>query len=69
MELPNKILADISQISREIEENYPELQKYLDELPMTLSDEENKVGSMDEKALNNYLESLQQIVKKYKEEH
>ena len=69
MELPHKILTEISQISREIEENYPELQKYLDETPETLSDENNKAGKMDEKALQNYLESLKSIVKKYKEEH
>ncbi len=69
MELPNKVLTEISQISREIEEKYPELQKYLDETPMTLSDENNKVGKMDEKALTDYLESLRSIVNKYKEEH
>lgn len=69
MELPHKILDEISRISREIEENYPELQKYLEEMPQTLSDEENKVGKMDEKALKDYLESLKSMVKKYKEEH
>lgn len=69
MELPHKILTEISQISREIEEKYPELQKYLDETPQTLSDRENKSGTMDEKALKDYLESLKEIVKKYKEEH
>ncbi|MEZ4801548.1 MAG: hypothetical protein R2797_02165 [Gelidibacter sp.] len=69
MEIPHKILTEISQISREIEEKYPELQKYLEETPETLSDEENKAGKMDEKALKNYLESLKAIVKKYKEEH
>lgn len=67
--MPQKLLTEISQISREIEEKYPELQKYLEELPMTISDEENKVGRMDEKALKDYLESLKNIVKKYKEEH
>lgn len=69
MELPHKILTEISQISREIEEKYPELQKYLEEIPETLSDENNEVGKMDEKALKEYLESLKSIVKKYKEEH
>lgn len=69
MELPHKILTEISQISREIEEKYPELQKYLEETPQTLSDENNKTGEMDEKSLKDYLESLKSIVKKYKEEH
>ena len=69
MELPHKILTEISQISREIEEKYPELQKYLEETPQTLSDQKNQSGTMDEKALKDYLESLKSIVKKYKEEH
>lgn len=69
MELPNKILTEISQISREIEENYPELQKYLNETPQTLSGDDNEKGEMNEKALKEYLESLRSIVKKYKEEH
>jgi len=69
MEIPHKILTEISQISREIEEKYPELQKYLEEIPETLSDENNEVGKMDEKTLKDYLESLKSIVKKYKEEH
>lgn len=69
MELPHKILTEISQISREIEEKYPELQKYLDETPPTLSGDDNESGTMNEKALKDYLESLKSIVKKYKEEH
>jgi division protein CdvB (Snf7/Vps24/ESCRT-III family) len=69
MKLPQKILTEISQISTEIEDKYPELQKYLVETPQTLSDEENKSGNMDEKALKDYLESLKSIVKKYKEGH
>ncbi|MEO6348054.1 MAG: hypothetical protein ABIO60_09115 [Aquaticitalea sp.] len=69
MELPHKILTEISQISREIEEKFPELQKYLDETPQTLPDEDNKSGKMDEKALGDYLESLKSIVKKYKKDH
>ena len=69
MELPNDILTEISQISRDIEENYPELQKYLDETPPTLSGDDHESGTMDEKSLKNYLESLKSIVKKYKEEH
>ncbi len=69
MKISQKILAEISQITREIEEKYPELQKYLDELPITLSDNNNKVNKMDEKTLNEYLENLKSIVKKYKKEH
>ncbi len=69
MEISQKILTEISQITRDIEENYPELQKYLDETPMTLPDATNESPDMDNKALKDYLESLKEIVKKYKEEH
>lgn len=69
MKISQKILAEISQITREIEDNYPELQKYLDELPITLSDDDNKVEKMDDKMLKEYLENLKSIVKKYKKEH
>lgn len=69
MELPHKILTEISQITRDIEEKYPELQKYLDETPMTLTDDHNEPGTIDEKTLTEYLESLKSIVRKYKEEH
>lgn len=69
MEISQKILAEISQITREIEENYPELQKYLGETPTTLPDATNKSPEMDNNALRDYLESLREIVRKYKEEH
>lgn len=69
MEISQKILTEISQITRDIEENYPELQKYLGETPMTLRDATNESPDMDNEALKDYLESLKEIVKKYKEEH
>jgi|31_taG_2_1085359.scaffolds.fasta_scaffold00002_250 division protein CdvB (Snf7/Vps24/ESCRT-III family) len=69
MKISQKILTEISQITREIEDKYPELQKYLDELPITLSDDDNKVEKMDEKMLKEYLENLKSIVKKYKKEY
>ncbi|MCK7589496.1 hypothetical protein M0G43_02810 [Subsaxibacter sp. CAU 1640] len=70
MELSQKILAEISQITRDIEDNYPELQKYLDENPLTLSDDHNNSEtSMNNEDLKEYLESLKELVRKYKEEH
>lgn len=69
MKISQKILTEISQITREIEDKYPELQKYLDELPITLADDDNKVEKMDEKMLKEYLENLKSIVKKYKKEY
>ena len=69
MELSQKILAEITQVTRDIEDNYPELQKYLDERPMTLPDENNPNAKMDDEVLKEYLVSLREMVSKYKDEH
>ncbi len=67
MKNSSQVLAEISKITRDIQENYPELQKYLDEtrstLPKSYSDE-----SM-QKELKDYLNGLKEMVKKYKEGH
>lgn len=67
MELSQKILTEISQITRDIEENYPELQKYLDETPTTLPKGSNSDSHMDNKVLKDYLDSLKEMLRKYKE--
>lgn len=67
-----KILTEISQVTREIEDNYPELYKYIDENPMTLPDENNPDESnpeVDDQAFRDYLESLKSMLAKYKDEH
>lgn len=69
MELSQSILAEITQTTRDIEENYPELQKYLDENPMTLPEGDNSDVEMDNDALKEYLNSLKELVKKYKKDH
>lgn len=69
MELSQSILAEITQFTRDIEDNYPELQKYLDENPMTLPEGDNSEAEMDNEALKEYLNSLKELVKKYKKEH
>lgn len=67
MENSSQILTEISKITRDIQENYPELQKYLDEtrstLPKSYSDD-----SMNQD-LQDYLTGLKEMVKKYKEGH
>lgn len=68
MELSQKILAEITQATRDIEDNYPELQKYLDENPMTLPEGDNADVEMDNEALREYLDSLKELVSKYKDE-
>ena len=62
-----KLLLEISNITLEIETNYPELYQYLDENPLTIPDEDNL--NVDDESLRSYLETLRTILKKYKEEH
>ncbi|RED46352.1 MULTISPECIES: hypothetical protein [Winogradskyella] len=69
MNLPQKILAEISVVTRDIEENYPELQQHLDETWSTLPHGSNDSNSLNEKDLKNYLNELKAIRDKYKEEH
>ncbi len=69
MKLSQNILAEITQITRDIEDNYPELQKYLDENPMTLPEGDNADVEVDNEAFREYLNSLKELVKKYKKEH
>lgn len=69
MKLSQNILAEIAQITRDIEENYPELQKYLDENPMTLPEADNADVEVDNQAFREYLNSLRELVNKYNKEH
>lgn len=69
MNMSQKILTEIATVTRDIEENYPELQKYLDETRSTLPEGSNDSASLDEEDLNNYLNELKAIRDKYKEEH
>ncbi len=69
MKLSRRILTEITQVIRDIEDNYPELQKYLDERPMTLPDENDPDAKVDDAVLKEYLSSLNNLVNKYKEEH
>ena len=60
------ILNDISSLTRRIEEEYPELEKYLDESRSTLpKDDPNPKLSIEE--LQNYRDSLQNMIAKYRE--
>ncbi len=66
MKMSQSVLTEISQITRDIEENYPELQKYLDETEMTLPEGSNESADMNNKVLEEYRDSLKDMVKKYK---
>jgi len=67
MKKAKDLLTEIATVTRNIETNYPEVYEHLDEMPMTIPDQQNP--DIDVKDLENYLESLKDIIKKYKEEH
>ncbi|MFC0603441.1 hypothetical protein [Winogradskyella pulchriflava] len=69
MQKTQKILAEISAITREIEEQYPELQKYLSETRSTLPSGSNANADINEEDLKNYLNQLKEMLEKYKKEH
>lgn len=60
------LLTEISKVTRDIETNYPSIYEHLDEIPMTIPDQQNP--DINAKELEDYLESLKEIIKKYKEE-
>lgn len=60
------ILTEITQLTSNIETNYPELYRSLDESPMTLPVSSHP--QIDKKVLQEYLESLKQLLKHYLEE-
>jgi len=61
------LLKDISQLIKTIETNYPELYQFLDENPLTIPSE--KDPTIDKKVLQEYLESLKQLLKHHIETH
>jgi hypothetical protein len=54
-------LTEISQLTNNIETNYPELYNFLDENPMTIPSESNP--TIDKKILQDYLNSLKELLK------
>ena len=59
-ELNEKIMA----ITMQIQNEFPELSKYLNEMPVTIPTEENP--EINIKVLNNYYESLLRMLTTYK---
>lgn len=58
------VLSEISSLTRDIEENYPELQKYLDESRSTLPKPYSNDGGATND-LEDYLEELKELVANY----
>jgi hypothetical protein len=59
--------AKIMEVTLTIEEHYPELSKYLEEMPETIPTEENPEISLNH--LRSYYESLILMLNKYKLNH
>lgn len=55
------ILEEITQLTTKIEINYPEIYRTLDENPITLP--ESNHPDMNDQVLQDYLESLKQLIK------
>lgn len=61
------IVTKITQLTSNIETNYPELYRILDENPLTLPNQSHP--NLDQKTLMAYLESLKQLLKHHLETH
>ena len=61
------ILAEISELTTNIESNYPELYTYLDENPLTIPANAHPKMTLD--IMADYLESLNQLLKQYIKTH
>jgi len=63
----HKILNEITQVTTNIETNYPELYRLLDENPMTLPVLQHP--HMDKIVMQQYLESLKDLLEHHIETH
>ena len=63
----HRLLDEITQVTTNIETNYPELYQYLDENPVTIPSE--KYPTIDNEILKNYLETLRGLLKNHIETH
>ncbi len=61
------ILTEITQLTTNIETNYPELYRSLDENPMTIPVSDHP--HIDKKIMEEYLESLKQLLEHHLETH
>ena len=59
--------SKILNMTLTIMDKYPELSKYLDEMPVTIPNTENPEITISN--LKNYYESLNALMNKYKNEH
>jgi hypothetical protein len=67
METENEINAKIMKITMVIHENYPELSKYLNEMPITVPIDSNPKVNVEN--LKKYYETLLTLFRNYVAEH
>ena len=63
----NQLITEITELTSNIESNYPELYRFLDENPLTIPAEVHP--NIDLKVLQDYLESLKNLLRKHLESH
>lgn len=59
--------SKILEVTMKIKDHYPELSKYLEEMPMTISSENDPEITLNH--LKSYYESLNSLLNKYKSEY
>lgn len=67
MKTQAQLNADILKITLMIRKKYPELSKYISEMPITIPDVESP--EINVKILQDYYDSLDSIMKKYGKSH
>jgi hypothetical protein len=67
MKTEKELNADILELTLKIKNDYPELSKYLKEIPVSILDQEHP--EINIKVLQEYYEYLESILEKYGENH
>ena len=62
-----QVVGEIEKLTTNIQTNYPELYRSLDEDPLTIPTKQNP--HMDKVVMQEYLESLKQLLKHHVETH
>ncbi|MGM0579556.1 MAG: hypothetical protein ACQETL_02675 [Bacteroidota bacterium] len=63
----HKLLNEVANITLNIETNYPELYKFLDEIPVTIPSDSHP--HIDTKVMTEYLDSLKELLYEHIETH
>ncbi len=67
MKTEHELNADILKITMKIRENYPELSKYISEMPVTIPNDVSP--EINIKTLSDYYDSLLELMRKYAQSH